>query len=142
MLTLILLPSLFVLFLSFALFARWKDAKCNYYSDWEHWGIVSLIAAVVVAVFMVVVPLTLINRNSRFEYTAEEYNNMKSLVEQYNNCPDSSAFRIVSLEQDIREDVLDMNNTISEHKVMSKSPWVGPWYSEKVGRLEKLKLNE
>lgn len=90
----------------------------------------------------IITSMTLINRNARFDYMVEEYENVRGIVEQYNSCPDSSAFRIVSLEQDIRDRVLETNNLISEHKVMSKSPWVGPWYSEKVGNLEKLKLNE
>jgi hypothetical protein len=52
--------------------------------------------------------------------------------------PDSC--KIVSFEYDIREDVLKMNNIVSNHKVMSKSPWVSVWHSKEIGKLEKLKI--
>ena len=90
---------------------------------------------------IIVLPLDLINRNARFEYQIERYNNVQQMVEEYNSLPDSSAHRIESLEADIRDKILDVNNTIAEHKVMSKSLWTGPWYSEKVGNLPKLSLN-
>lgn len=86
-----------------------------------------------------IVALTLANRNNYFKETIEEYNNLKEQVEEYNSLVSSN--KIPSFEYDIRDKVLDMNNTISHHKVMSKSLWTGLWNSEEIGSLEKLKLN-
>jgi len=82
--------------------------------------------------------LTLININNRFEEEKEHYANLKMQVEDYNALPDSC--KNVSFEYDIREDVLRMNNDISDHKVMSRSPWVNIWYCKDIGKLEKLQI--
>lgn len=94
--------------------------------------------AVVMCLSFVITVLTLCNRGKRFENTIEQYKNLKTQVEDYNSLPDSA--KLISLEYDIREDVLAMNNTISKHKVMHESIWKGLWYSEEVGNLPKLHL--
>ena len=94
--------------------------------------------AVVMCLSFVITVLTLCNRGKRFENTIEQYKNIKTQVEDYNSLPDSA--KLISLEYDIREDVLAMNNTISKHEVMSQSIWKGLWYSEEVGNLPKLHL--
>ena len=86
----------------------------------------------------VVCLLTLININKRFEEEKEHYANLKMQVEDYNTLPDSC--KNISFEYDIREDVLRMNNSISNHKVMSRSPWVNLWHSKEIGDLEKLRV--
>lgn len=80
--------------------------------------------------------LTLINRQARFDYVIERYNNLKAITECYDN---DSKDKIEALT--LREDILEMNNLISEHKVKSQSPWVNVWYSEEVGNLEPIKVN-
>ena len=84
----------------------------------------------------VVCLLTLINIGKRFEEEKENYTNLKMQVEDYNALPDS--YKNVSFEYDIRKDVLIMNNNISSHKVMSRSPWTNLWHSREIGNLEKL----
>ena len=76
---------------------------------------------------------SLININREFDYTIEKYNNLKVLVEEYNEKADSTGYP--ELEYDIRKQVVEMNNEISRHKVMHDSPWNGSWYSEEVGNL-------
>lgn len=86
----------------------------------------------------VVCLLTLINIGKRFEEEKEHYTNLKMQVEDYNALPDSC--KNVSFEYDIRKDVLRMNNNISNHKVMSRSPWLNVWHSKEIGDLEKLRV--
>ena len=86
----------------------------------------------------VVCLLTLINIGKRFEEEKEHYANLKMQVEDYNALPDSC--KNISFEYDIREDVLRMNNNISNHKVMSRSPWLNLWRSKEIGNLEKLRV--
>lgn len=106
-------------------------------SDWDSKE-VAIILAIVMCIIIVITLLTLCNRGKRFDYTIEKYNNIKAQVEDYNSLPDSA--KLISLEYDIREDVLDMNNTISKHNVMSQSIWKGLWFSEEVGNLPKLHI--
>ncbi len=88
---------------------------------------------------LVIILFSFINIGNRFNYIVEKYDNLKLQVEEYNNM--SEPIKVSSLEYDIREDVLEMNNTISKHKVMSQGVWTSCWYSKKVGNLEKLKLS-
>jgi hypothetical protein len=85
---------------------------------------------------LIILLLSLININSRFQVEIEEYNNLKAQIEAYNALPDSC--KDVSFEFDLRRDVIAMNNKISKHKVMSKSGWSNLWNSEEIGSLEKL----
>ncbi len=87
---------------------------------------------------LLILTVSLCNRNKRFDNIKEQYENIKMQVDDYNNLPDS--IKNVSFEYDMRKNVIKMNDVISEHKVMSKSIWTGPWYSEEVGNLEKLHL--
>lgn len=89
---------------------------------------------------LIILLLSLININSRFQVEIEEYNNLKAQIEAYNALPDSC--KDVSFEFDLRRDVIAMNNKISKHKVMSKSGWSNLWNSEEIGSLEKLNIYE
>lgn len=86
----------------------------------------------------IILLLSLINISSRFQVEIEEYNNLKAQIEAYNTLPDSC--KDVSFEFDLRRDVIEMNNKISKHKVMSKSGWSNLWNSEEIGDLPKLEL--
>lgn len=98
-----------------------------------------LAISIVSGVVLLFLSLSLININKKFELEIEEYENLRYQVEEYNSMDEP--IKVSSVEYDIREKVLEVNNRISRHKVMCKSVWVSPWYSEKVGSLEKLKLN-
>lgn len=92
------------------------------------------ILAVVSSGFLIILPLTLINREARFNQTIYEYENLKQLVETYR-------------EQDygnmipISDAIIDINNTIAEHKAHYNSKWTGLWCSEKIANLEPLSFN-
>ena len=96
---------------------------------------------IVDVIVLIVAPCTLINRNTRFEYVIEQYNNVNDMVSDYNSLPDSATNKIESLESDIRREILNINSIVSEHKVKSQSLWVGPWYSKEIGDLPKLSIN-
>ena len=99
----------------------------------------SMFGCIISGIVLVIILLSFINIGNKFNYIVEKYDNLKLQVEEYNNM--SESIKVSSLEYDIREDVLEMNNTISKHKVMSQSVWTSCWYSKKVGSLEKLKLS-
>lgn len=124
MLTLILLAAIIIGLIIWA---------CN--SDWDVQE-AAICTSIVVGVIFIIVCLTLCNRGKRFDLVKEEYGNLKMQVEEYNSLPDSC--KLVTFEYDIRKDVLAMNNKISRHEVMSKSIWRGLWFSEEIGRLDKL----
>lgn len=84
----------------------------------------------------IVLLFTLVNRQTRFDYTIERYNNLKAITECYDS---DSKDKIEAFT--LREDILKMNNLISAHKVKSQSPWVNVWYSEKIGNLEPIKVS-
>lgn len=98
------------------------------------------IVCFVIGVFMftagVISSLSLINRQTRFNYVIERYNNLKAITECYDS---DSKDKIEAFT--LREDILRMNNLISAHKVKSQSPWVNVWYSEEIGNLEPIKVS-
>lgn len=126
MLTVIIVLTLFVGCFAWAFFDE-KHRDC------------SIIIGTMSGIALVIILFSFINIGNRFNYIVEKYDNLKLQVEEYNNM--SEPIKVSSLEYDIREDVLEMNNTISKHKVMSQSVWTSCWYSKKVGNLEKLKLS-
>lgn len=126
MLTVIIVLTLFVGCFAWAFFDE-KHMDC------------SMSIGTMSGIALVIILFSFINIGNRFNYIVEKYNNLKLQVEEYNNM--SEHIKVSSLEYDIREDVLEMNNTISKHKVMSQSVWTSCWYSKKVGNLEKLKLS-
>ena len=76
--------------------------------------------------------LSTITLSSEFAYTEAQYNNLKKQVE-YADQDD------IVTDANLRNQVLEMNNTISEHKCYSSNIWIGVWYSERIGNLEPLK---
>ena len=97
-------------------------------------GVLTWFVGIICFVAMLTCACTLINIRYYFDIIEEKYNNLKAQVEVYKN-EEHDKVEAYSL----RDDVLEMNNTISEHKVKSKSPWVNVWYSKRIGNLEKIK---
>lgn len=126
MLTFIILSVIVAGFALWAIFDEWNRE-------------ISSIFGGVFLFVLILCAISLCNRGNRFENIKEQYTNIKMQVDDYNNLPDS--LKNVSFEYDLRNNVVEMNNTVSEHKVMSKSIWTGPWYSEEVGILEKLHIS-
>ena len=82
-----------------------------------------------VFVIMLMFAMTL---STQFDYTEEKYNNLKQQLEyvEYDD---------VVTSENLRNQVLDMNNEISHHKCYAKNFWVGMWYSKAIGQLQPLK---
>lgn len=72
-----------------------------------------------------------ITLESDWEYTEAQYYNLKTQVE-YVDKDD------IVTSENLRNQVLHMNNTIDTHRVYHKNMWVGDFYSEKIGNLPKL----
>lgn len=75
--------------------------------------------------------ISTINLNYEFDYIKEEYGNLKQQVEYVRK--DN-----VVTSENLRNQVLEMNNKISEHKIYSKNMFIGIYYSKDIGNLEKL----
>ena len=86
-----------------------------------------IISAFVLAVALIALPI----QQSEFDYTKEEYYNLKVQVEYVES-------DIVLNDANLRNQVLEMNNKISSHKVYSRNWWVGVYYSKEIGNLPKL----
>ena len=129
MLTFILVGAFFIVPLAIVIAIYAKGEYCN----------IALNFIIVIAFLLnIAIYTSLVNIGKEFEYTIEKYDNLKTLVEEYNETVDSTGYP--ELEYDIRKQVVDMNNEISEHKVMRKSIWKGPWYSKEIGALPKLSV--
>lgn len=89
------------------------------------------IGAIVGGIAVVIISIVLINEENEFAYNKEQYYNLQKQVETL------SKDDIVTGEN-LRNQVLEMNNMISKHKIYSKSSWVGVFYSEEIGSLEPL----
>ena len=69
---------------------------------------------------------------SKFAYYESQYENLKEQLE-YVDSDD------IVTGDNLRNQVLDMNNAISKHKCYSQNWFIGMYYSEHVGSLEPLK---
>ena len=69
---------------------------------------------------------------NQFAQIRSEYDNLKEQL------ADTEKDDIVTREN-LRNQVLEMNNKIAEHRNFCHNGWVGMWYSEEIGNLEKLK---
>lgn len=123
--------SLFILAVV-GIIAGWLIDKHTYATTWS--GIFYLTGGIAI-ISLIITLCCLINIDRRFDaavyryettvemvdsYTGQDYGNMGSLVEQ----------------------VVRVNNIITEHKAYYNSPWVGLWYSERIGNLEPIKFGE
>ena len=67
----------------------------------------------------------------KFDYIKEEYHNLELQV-------NTIEYDDIVTDANLRNQVLEMNNKISEHKVYSKNIMVNLWYSEEIGNLKPL----
>lgn len=95
------------------------------------------ITGFILALAFVVSILTLINIKYRLECEKDECLNAIYIAQTYDN---GDKDRIEAL--DLMQLVVKTNNTISRHHVLSKSPWVGLWYSKEIGDLPKIQLKQ
>ena len=89
------------------------------------------VLGVISAFALAVALIALLVRQSEFDYTKEQYYNLKSQVEYVET-------DIILNDANLRNQVFEMNNKISSHKVYSRNWWVGTYYSKEIGNLPKL----
>ena len=78
--------------------------------------------------------LFLININTRFQATLNEYQVITEMIDSY----DGQDFGNMAA---LTEQVVKMNNTIASHKAHYTSPWTGLWYSEDIANLEPIRFD-
>ena len=66
-----------------------------------------------------------------FDYIEAQYNNLKEQVDYVD-------YDYILTDANLRNQVLEMNNTIAKHYTYCDNPWLGLWYSERIGNLENL----
>lgn len=91
-------------------------------------GIFGSIVGIIGTIVIIIVGITLEND---FEYTESQYYNLKSQVE-YVDKDD------IVTSENLRNQVLYMNNTIDKHRIYHKNFIIGDFYSERIGNLKKL----
>ena len=75
--------------------------------------------------------ITVATLKSDFEFYEAEYHNLKHQVE-YVNKDD------IVTSENLRNQVLKINNIIDRHRIYHKNIFVGDFYSERIGNLPKL----
>ena len=121
--------ALIILFIAFiaGFIAIYFDNK--FYSD------ILTIAGILLSLFTGVALLFLIPdvivTHIKFDYIKEEYHNLELQINTID-------YDDIVTGANLRNQVLEMNNKISEHKVYSKSILIGIWYSEEIGNLKPL----
>ena len=91
-------------------------------------GIFGSIVGIIGTIVIIIVGITLEND---FEYTESQYYNLKSQVEYVDNDD-------IVTSENLRNQVLHMNNTIDKHRIYHKNFIIGDFYSERIGNLKKL----
>ena len=99
----------------------------SYTYDWVAYTFLSI--GICTLIGLVITACTLININTRFEATQNEYENIVLVMESYDG---QDYGNMVALT----ERVVDMNSEIAQHKAHYKSKWTGLWYSEDIANLE------
>lgn len=93
------------------------------------------VGGILLSVFMgfallCIIPEIILTR-IEFDYIKEEYHNLELQVNTIEHDD-------IVTGANLRNQVLEMNNKISEHKVYSKNIWVNLWFSEEIGNLKPL----
>ena len=87
-----------------------------------------LLAILTVLIFLVP---DIIKTRIEFDYIKEKYYNLERQI-------NTIEYDDIVTDKNLRNQVLEMNNIISEHKVKSKNIWVDVWYSDEIGKLKPL----
>ena len=89
-------------------------------------------AGAICLIILLILSLSLINRNARFEAFIADYENTVALVETYEGNDYGNM-------NDLTKKIIEMNCDIAQHKELSKSKWTNLWYSEKIGQLKPIR---
>ena len=84
---------------------------------------------------LVIMAINLMTLSDDFGFEKEKYYNLKEQVEHIETDD-------VVTAENLRNQVLEMNNTISKHKSYKDNIWIGMWYSEDIANLEPLKWKQ
>ena len=122
-----LLISLFIVIFALALVFTYVGMKYDCFGLF----LLGAIPACLVLIALIICICVGMTIESDWEYTEAQYYNLKAQVE-YIDKDD------IVTSENLRNQVLDMNNTIDSHRVYHKNMWVGDFYSEKIGNLPKL----
>lgn len=118
----------FLLILGFILL--FIGGNCDVYCDDLYiWSGGALVLVMIFALVCIVPDI--ISAHIEFDYIKEKYYNLERQI-------NTIEYDDIVTDKNLRNQVLEMNNTISEHKVKSKNIWVGDWYSEEIGNIKPL----
>lgn len=101
----------------------------KWYSDGTEFICVAIITLSLLAALFCGGSLLTIEKD--FDYIEAQYNNLKEQVEYVD-------YDYILTDANLRNQVLKMNNTIAKHRTYCDNPWLGLWYSERIGNLENL----
>lgn len=102
------------------------------YSSSINWTIVdTFLVSAIISIFVFIFMFIGIPKKRDIEYKISKYENLRAQAEGLTRND------IVDLDN-LREEILDMNNDIDKNKIYSKSPWISVFYSEEIGNLQKL----
>ena len=106
------------------------DSKTFY----SAWAIISYLIGGVSAITLIIISCLLIGINRRFDAMVYQYETTVEMVNSYTGQDYGNMGALV-------EQVVNINNGIASHKARYNSPWVGLWYSERLGNLEPIKFS-
>lgn len=105
----------------------------SYTYDWVAYTFLSI--GICTLIGLVITACTLININTRFEATQNEYVVIREMVDSYDG---QDYGNMVALT----ESVVRINGKIAQHKAHYKSDWTGPWFSEDIANLEPITFSK
>lgn len=105
----------------------------NHYFN-ELLEIFSATLAILSALALICMGLSLVNKNTRFEAFINDYEFTKELVESY----DGSEYGNMST---LTGKIIQLNKVIGENKAFVHNGLSGVWYSEKIAELEPIKYH-
>lgn len=97
------------------------------------WAATSYLIGGVSTITLIIISCLLIGINRRFDAMVYQYETTVEMVNSYTGQDYGNMGALV-------EQVVCINNGIASHKARYNSPWVGLWYSERIGNLEPIKF--
>lgn len=124
MLTFILLGAIVIVTIFAAIII--DKSRLSYDLDWLAGTLLG--TGICTFIGLVITACSLINVETRFEATQNEYNVITEMVQSY----DGQDYGNMTA---LTEAIVNMNGKIAHHKAHYKSKWTGPWFSEDIANL-------
>ena len=99
----------------------------SYTFDWLAYTFLSI--GICTLIGLIITACTLININTRFEATQNEYEVISEMVQSYDGQDYGNMVELT-------KSVVGINSEIAQHKAHYKSKWTGLWFSEDIANLE------